>query len=333
MVWPGKPVMTTTFISGDWGSSRLRLRLAQRSDGSVLATTTDDRGVAVLAARMAAGPARAALFEETLREALERLRALYPAASALQPIMLSGMVTSAQGWQELPYGPTPCRLDGSHFVTRTLDLVWRDKSYPVTLVSGLRTPWNVMRGEECELAGLVRLPWWNQWAPGGNAVVLLPGTHGKHAVLCENRVEDFQTYMTGELFGLLRDHSLLRHSLNGATGQHVGEAFAKGVATLTKMPLTAALFHVRTASLLQNHSPDWCRSFLDGLLVGSEILALCNRQDDLPPILCAAQPLGASYKTACDLLLDKSRPCLQVPPEIVTDLVPQGHAALLQQPG
>jgi 2-dehydro-3-deoxygalactonokinase len=80
--------------------------------------------------------------------------------------------------------------------------------------------------------------------------------------------------MTGEMFEVLRLHSVLRHSLGGEAdpadrAQGLTEGLAAGLAAPQK--LMTHLFKVRAAALLSNRRPGWCAGYLSGLLVGAEI--------------------------------------------------------------
>jgi 2-dehydro-3-deoxygalactonokinase len=130
---------------------------------------------------------------------------------------------------------------------------------------------DVMRGEETQLLGLGTL-----W-PGFRGLVCMPGTHSKWVHLTGRRVERFTTVMTGELFEVLRTHSVLRHSFAGPiTGPRHDDGFQAGLTSGIEAPqkLAAMLFKVRAGSLLSGRTADWCAGFLSGLLIGSEIGAL-----------------------------------------------------------
>jgi 2-dehydro-3-deoxygalactonokinase len=102
----------------------------------------------------------------------------------------------------------------------------------------------------------------------------MPGTHSKWVHLAGRRVQRFATAMTGELFEVLRTHSVLRHSLGGQLhGPDRDQGFSDGLAAGIGTPqkLAVALFKVRAGSLLSGRTPDWCAGFLSGLLIGSEI--------------------------------------------------------------
>jgi 2-dehydro-3-deoxygalactonokinase len=127
---------------------------------------------------------------------------------------------------------------------------------------------DVMRGEETQLLGLATL------FPDFNGVACLPGTHCKWVELCGRRVERFATVMTGELFDVLRTHSVLRHACpQPLQGPGHAEGFEAGLAVSVEAPqrLPALLFKVRAGALLCDRTPQWCTGFLSGLLIGAEI--------------------------------------------------------------
>jgi 2-dehydro-3-deoxygalactonokinase len=127
---------------------------------------------------------------------------------------------------------------------------------------------DVMRGEETQILGLGAL------LPGFAGVVILPGTHSKWVSVDGRRIERFATAMTGELFEVLRLHSVLRLSLGGdLDGPDRAAGVDAGLAAGIEAPekLASMLFKVRAGSLLSGRNPDWCAGFLSGLLIGAEI--------------------------------------------------------------
>ena len=125
-----------------------------------------------------------------------------------------------------------------------------------------------MRGEEPQLLGLSAL------VPGFSGLAVMPGTHSKWAMLEGTRLTRFSSAMTGEIFELLRTHSVLRHSLGGELeGEDRDLGFDAGLDQGLTHPerLTATLFKVRAGSLLSGRSSAWCAGFLSGLLIGAEI--------------------------------------------------------------
>jgi 2-dehydro-3-deoxygalactonokinase len=125
-----------------------------------------------------------------------------------------------------------------------------------------------MRGEETQLLGLLAQ------APDFAGVVCMPGTHAKWVEIEGRRIVRFATAMTGEMFDVLRSHSVLRHSLGGEIDAAERDNGAReGLAAGTQAPqkLTAMLFRVRAGALLSGKSPSWCEGYLSGLLIGAEI--------------------------------------------------------------
>jgi 2-dehydro-3-deoxygalactonokinase len=185
-------------------------------------------------------------------------------------VMICGMAGARQGWMEAPYLEAPADLGA--LCDRAIATVVPGTRLSPRILPGIcqrcAGTEDVMRGEETQLLGLATL------RPGFIGVVCMPGTHSKWVQLAGNRVERFATAMTGELFEILRIHSVLRHSLGGPLqGPNRDVGFREGLAAGIETPqkLSAALFKVRSASLLSDRAPDWCAGLLSGLLIGSEI--------------------------------------------------------------
>jgi 2-dehydro-3-deoxygalactonokinase len=243
------------------------------------------------------------------------------------------MASSSIGWHDLPYARTPARLDGS-------TLIWRDlgpiAGHPALLVSGVRSDNDVMRGEETQVLGVFAGD--EPLAQSGETVIILPGTHCKHVWVADRQIQRFETFMTGELFAVLGEHSILRYSVGGAAaGQaftaQTTEAFRAGVDTAAALPLSAALFKVRTGQVLQNRPADESRAFLSGVLIGSELAHLNAPQNDrLPIVLAAADPLQTAYQTALEALgLSARVKCVSSQAQHL--LSARGQAVLLRQIG
>ncbi len=192
-----------------------------------------------------------------------------------------------------------------------------------------------MRGEETEALGLFELPLAPRLEAG--ALVILPGTHSKHLVIADREIRDFQTFMTGELFEVVANHSILRYSVAAA-----GEApaavdrsrlddFRSGVEHARRLPLAAALFRVRTRQLLERATPEANRAFLSGLLIGAELAYLAaDADEDRAIVLAAAGMLGAVYREGLDALGLTSR-TLVVPAADVERLSALGQVRCLRR--
>lgn len=253
-----RPTGPVDWVAADWGTSRLRL-WAMSSDGRVLARRESGQGMGRLSRTE---------FEPALRAAL----AGWIPAGRVLPVLACGMVGSRQGWVDVPYrdlpaaAATPDDLVSPPLTGGDLD---------VRIVPGLRqiTPPDVMRGEESQVAGLVAS---TRVAEG---LLCLPGTHSKWVRLGDGKVQGFRTTMTGELFALLSEASVLRHCVDAGAAKSDQPAFAGAVREMLAHPerLTSALFTIRAAGLVggAGDAPDAAaaRSRLSGLLIGAELAA------------------------------------------------------------
>jgi len=124
---------------------------------------------------------------------------------------------------------------------------------------------DVMRGEEVQLLGGVAAK-----LVAKEALVCHPGTHNKWALLRGGIIKTFGTVMTGELFSLLKDHSILADLLAGPVEPN--DAFKRGVrSALENDLLPASLFGVRAGVLLGQTNKDDAASYVSGLLVGTDV--------------------------------------------------------------
>lgn len=240
------------WVAADWGTTQLRLWL-MAPDGRVL----DERR---------AGCGMATMQPDGYEPALLGLLAdVLPAEGALT-VVCCGMAGSRQGWAEAPYAAVPCPPPSSDRATR---VATADKRLRVYLLPGIRQddPPDVMRGEETQIAGVLAA------FPGFDGIVCLPGTHTKWAHVSAGEVVSFRTFMTGELFALLRDGSVLRHAVQGDGWDDA--AFAAAVSDALSRPaaIAAELFAIRAAALLRDLRPEAARARLSGLLIGIELAA------------------------------------------------------------
>ncbi len=240
----------TDWIAVDWGTSNLRAwRMGQ---GSILAEATSDDGMGKLS-------------RDGFEPALIRLIGGW-LGDGVTTVIACGMVGSRQGWFEAPYRTTPCApLEQGGLVT----VPTADPRIRVMIAPGLRqmTPADVMRGEETQIAGALAL------TPGFDGVLCLPGTHTKWAHVSAGEVVSFQTFMTGEMFALLSEQSVLRHGMGGAGWDDA--AFDGGLSDALSRPerLAAFLFSLRAEGLIAGLAAPAARARLSGLLIGCELAA------------------------------------------------------------
>lgn len=262
------------WIAVDWGTSNLRA-WAMGPDG-VLAEASSDEGMGKLSRNG---------FEPAL------LRLIGPWLAGRPPVVACGMVGSRQGWCEAPYRTVPCTpLDPGALVLAPVT----DARLKVSIAPGLKqlSPADVMRGEETQIAGALRL------MPGYDGVLCLPGTHSKWVHISAGEVVSFQTFMTGEMFALLSEASVLRHGMQGGGWDEA--AFDPAVSDALSKPekLGARLFSLRAEGLVAGLTPHAARSRLSGLLIGTELAAAKPYWLGQRVTLIGAENLSAAYARA-----------------------------------
>lgn len=149
---------------------------------------------------------------------------------------------------------------------------------------------DVMRGEEVQIFGALSV------AARTEATVLLPGTHSKHAVVSNGSISGFVTHLTGEIFALLRDHSILGRLM--APRRVDLDAFAAGLDRAHQQNgLLHHIFGVRTRMLMNELDAASLPDYLSGILIGHELASA----QIAPPVIVVGEPeLGALYLRALD---------------------------------
>lgn len=324
--------MAKLLLSVDWGTTSFRLALVDRASGRVMRAYASDEGVQRISMRMFedAGE-RATAFAMYLLQAVRQLQDEVDMSLAGVPIVLSGMVGSTIGWRPLPYASLPVGLDGQGLRTEWLEPVQlspAEPANPVLLVSGLATGEEVLRGEEVEALGILHQPPYLRF--GEAATLILPGTHSKHLEIRQRAVVNFRTYMTGELLAVLGQHSVLRHSvMEDVPAELSPDALRAGVDAARTMPLSRALFRVRTRQVLAQAIPEENHAFLIGVLVGAELYELASSGDACPILLGAGGRQALTYRLALDHL-GLGAQVTSVAPEAMQSAVVTAHRIILQ---
>ncbi len=263
-------------IAADWGTSHLRVWL-MRNDGSVLHRLHSDKGMG-------------GLSQNAFEPALLDLIGGHIGPQAV-PVVICGMAGSRQGWAEAPYATAPCAPPNLSHATR---VATRDNRLHVFILPGVKQtkPADVMRGEETQLAGFQALN------PQFDGVVCLPGTHCKWVRMSAGEIVGFQTFMTGELFSLISQRSVLQHSIaeNGWDETAFGEALDDAMARPSA--LASKLFSLRAEGLLNDLSPVAARARLSGLLIGVEMAAAKPYWLGQQIAIVGAHALASAYETA-----------------------------------
>ncbi|SAL18811.1 2-keto-3-deoxy-galactonokinase [Caballeronia terrestris] len=255
------PKHAAALVALDWGTTALRAYLLG-DDGAVLDSRASPAGIMKL-------PAGG--FDQAFDETCGGWLASHPGL----PVIAAGMVGSAQGWVEAPYVETPA--DASALVKGIVEVSAANGAtvhiVPGVLQAGAMP--NVMRGEETQIVGALAGDAALGHEPHG-ALIGLPGTHAKWAFVFEGRIERFYTFMTGETFGALRDHTILGRTMR-ATAQQDPDAFVRGVDTAKDAGhagMLATIFSTRTLGLTGQLAPEQQSDYLSGLLIGHELRGL-----------------------------------------------------------
>jgi 2-dehydro-3-deoxygalactonokinase len=246
-------------ISVDWGTSSLRAYLAD-ADGRALAEIAAEKGALSL---------RPGEHETYLASLLQDWKARHPHL----PVIASGMVGARQGWLEAPYAACPAGFAeiAAATVTAPSAALGGVRIVPGVSFRDARGAPDVMRGEETQILGALASE------RRSEGVFVLPGTHSKWAKVEGGRIVGFQTYMTGEVFAALKDHTVLGRMMAPAVERAEPAGFALGVDAAASLERAGDLLHAafmtRTFGLFDQLAPDQLAEYLSGLLVGAEIVA------------------------------------------------------------
>ena len=267
-------------IALDWGTTNVRLALLD-AVGKIVEERRGQSGVGTFSRQQ---------FEDHFDE----LTNGWPQV----PAIAAGMVGSRQGWHEAKYLPCPASM--SDLVQGLQHFTHKGRS--VTIVPGLTfsdgNRFDVMRGEESQIAGFLIDK------PDFSGTVVMPGTHSKWVQIENGTVVDFRTYMTGEIFEALSQHTILRHSLSDLGGK--SEHFLSKVHQLAKSPdsTEGALFGLRARHLMADCNTEELHQELSALLILAELRAGQSDGFQLNEavILIGSEGLTSLYKGALEAL-------------------------------
>jgi 2-dehydro-3-deoxygalactonokinase len=273
-----KKFLSKGYLIIDWGTTNFRVFLMDKSGELVR-----KKELALGLLHVKEGGFANAL-EGVLSQWLENYQAL--------PIIMAGMVGSLQGWFNVDYVQT--NVDKKQLAKKAyhFDLPW---GAPAIIIPGVKhhlsdERYDVMRGEEVQILGLARLIDKTLF----NAV--LPGTHSKHIRVLNGQITEILSYMTGELFSIVTQNSILGKGL--PEQKYNADVFLLGVKESKTNKLTNVLFAARTHLLFNNISDNEVHSYLSGLLIGYELRSVSG----LHIYIVGSENLCSKYKLACSAL-------------------------------
>ena len=295
---------SASLLALDWGSTSLRAFLLGPG-GKVLAERSNGKGASTLPGIPA------------FAEALQGIAGDWLAAHPRLPVLACGMVGSQHGWRDVPYAA--CPANAAALATGMLPTPGAEiRIVPGVLHDDGALPPDVMRGEETQIVGALQL----QPALREASCIVMPGTHSKWAQIDDGRLLRFATHMTGELFAVLRTHSVLGR-LMGDAGEFAEHAFVAGVDAARDyghLGMSHQMFAARTLGVTGRAPASDLADYLSGLLVGHELRAGLAWRDaaglaHAPLALVGSHVLSQRYalalqrfQPAAPLLLENTAP-------------------------
>ncbi len=273
---------TTNLLGIDWGTSNRRAYVLD-AQGKFVRQHNDEAGILHVDGD----------FEGSLKRLLQTLEL------DRADIIMSGMVGSRNGWQQVPYLSVDQPLSDLSLALMEVDTAIPGvhcrivPGYQFIDAHGLP---DVMRGEETQVLGALELGASSGW-------FLLPGTHSKWVRVEDGKIMELVTYMTGELFSLMSQHGTLAKVM--VEQQSVPQAFAAGVAAARHGGFTHMAFCCRALVVTDRMPAEQSASYLSGLLIGAELHEIVQKaQGSIPaPVQVIGSPaLSSRYLSALELL-------------------------------
>ena len=278
------------FLSCDWGTSTLRLKLVDTHTGAIIAEESNAQGIAYTynlwqTLGEADENTKTLFYLNMLQQLIQNMETRLNRSLNGIRLIISGMASSSIGFLELPYSELPFSLSGADLQLGHLP-AQAGFDHPVTVVSGIKSDDDVIRGEETQLLGYADV----STGPINHETFVFPGTHSKHIHVNGNKVSGFKTYMTGDFFELLSQKSILSNAVEEDDDMETdhSDIFKQGVADSINANLLNAAFKVRTNNLFGVYNKKQNFNYLSGLLIGTELKELLNSQAQKIHLICGA---------------------------------------------
>lgn len=239
----------------DWGTSNFRAYLLDKQ-GNCLEETSAPSGIAQISGE----------FEATLNANIGDWLTRHDHLT----VILAGMIGSQIGWKNTPYVDCPAPVEGyGQYCVQVSEF----NQGNCWIIPGMKHNTNdgkvdVMRGEELQVIGASLLA-----GDTEEAYYCCPGTHTKWVKVKHGEIKTISTAMTGELFALLSNHSILANSLD-LSSELDNAAFIKGL-SYSQQPggLLNHIFSVRSQFVTGKQNSAAGAGYLSGILIGHEIRA------------------------------------------------------------
>jgi len=286
----------TRFIAGDWGTSNLRLYLCEYKSGSASR---------ILDTRFGPGISQ---INGDFEDKFFTLAQDWLDQWGTLPVLLSGMIGSTIGWKDAPY--LTCPVDAAQIASGRVEFKARGISF--SILAGLKTqnplgaP-DVMRGEELQMLGWLR----SQNQESGKRLFILPGTHNKWTLVENGSITNFLTAFTGELFSVLRNHSILVTEQDTISfNENVFLDGVRAIESLGEAHLLHALFATRSKQVLGEMANTDALSYLSGLIIGADVVGASKLFGEVDGVTIIGEPtLTQHYTLALEQLGVSSQSC------------------------
>ena len=288
----------------DWGTTSFRLRLTNLK-ADVIAETHSEKGILFYHNHWLSqnDDNLERRFDYYLQYIQSQIREIHHGLEidiATLPLVISGMAISSIGMINMPYENLPFSVAS----TTGFECRFQQNGAPILLVTGVCSTDDLMRGEETQMIGLYHTPELNNVLPN-SGIFVLPGTHSKHISVSDKNIISIKTFITGELFHILRGNGTLAKSIAFQNEDRNANpdnqmAFIKGIHESKNGSLLNNLFQVRVNDILNKLNKEQNFYYLSGLLIGSEfdylkkepILSATNKL-----VVCCSQNFISYYTT------------------------------------
>lgn len=266
------------FAIVDMGTTNTRLTLIDTS-GKVYASEKGEFGVK----DCAAAGRKEILINGLNRLLTEVIRHQGLSLSKIERMICSGMITSDIGLIDIPHCTAP--IDVNELAAHTIEMSMPEiLPAPVIFIPGVKNQvehpslesleeMDFMRGEETQVFGAIEL--YGIEAP---ATFMFLSSHTKVIDVDEKyRITRSFTTLSGQIFNALRFHSFLASSIpkENPTCIHM-ESLFRGVKLGLKNGILRAALMVRFMDILIKTAPEERFSFLEGIIIASDIQAIRN---------------------------------------------------------
>jgi 2-dehydro-3-deoxygalactonokinase len=245
----------SALIALDWGTSSLRAQLLD-AQGEVLETRSQPWGIMHTP-------------QGDFAKAFRTLVGDWRQANPTTPAIACGMIGSRNGWREVPYVDSPADVQQLANGLLCFDAGCGELHLVPGVIQRGALP-NVLRGEETQVFGALQIC----LELHERGLLVLPGTHSKWVDVRNGHLERFATYMTGELFAVLRDHSILGRPAEDGGAEASAEAFMLGLRNAQEageQGVASRLFTTRSLYLADLLPAAHTLDYLSGLLIGEEV--------------------------------------------------------------